>query len=214
MRTIVRMKRTSCRQLIDWLFPRVRKKVLTLLLMDAQRRWHLRDIVRTVGCGVSTVRRELTGLTACGIVTATRDGNRLYYQASTACPIYVELASLIRKTSGLADVLRAAMETLGPRVRVVFVYGSQALHDVRSSSDVDVMVIGEAGFGEVVNALHNSQETIGREINPTVYSTKEFCEKVSAGHHFLRAVLNGPKLFLIGNNHELGELAKQRVESQ
>jgi len=199
---------TSRKQAIDWLFPQVRKRVLTLLLMDAQRRWHLRDVVRRTGCGIGTVRRELGGLTACGILTSRREGNRLYYQASTDCPIYVELASLIRKTSGLADVLRAAIGALGPRVRAAFIYGSQARGDVRSGSDVDLMVIGEVGFADVVTALGPSQDALGREINPTVYSPQEFCEKLASRHHFLESVMKEAKIFLVGDADELGRLAK------
>lgn len=181
---------------------------MSLLLMDSGRRWHLRDVVRRTGCGIGTVRRELVGLTACGILTATRDGNRTYYQASTECPIHIELAAIIRKTSGLADVLRAALTPLAPRVRIAFIYGSQAREQAKPGSDVDLMVIGEVGFGAVVAALSKAQDALGREVNPTVYSPEEFRAKSVAGHHFLRTVLREPKVLLIGEADDLGELAE------
>jgi predicted nucleotidyltransferase len=199
---------TKQKQVADWLFPKARRKVLALLLMDRGRRWHLRQIVRRTGCGIGSVRRELAGLTAAGILTRTRDGNRTCYQADTNCPVHMELAGIIRKTCGLADVLRDALRGLGPRVRVAFIYGSQARADAASGSDVDLMVIGEAGFGEVVNALADAQDTLAREINPTVYSAAEFRDKVAAGHHFLRTVLNEPRIFLIGDADELAGLAE------
>ena len=61
-RTIVRIMKTPRKQVIDWLFPRARKNVLTLMLMDPRGRWHLRDVVRRTGCAIGTVRRELAGL--------------------------------------------------------------------------------------------------------------------------------------------------------
>ena len=204
----MRIMKTPRKQVIDWLFPRARKNVLTLMLMDPRRRWHLRDVVRRTGCAIGTVRRELAGLAACGILVATRDGNRAYYQANPACPIHSELCGIIQKTSGLADVLRPALEGLGRRVRVAFLYGSQARQEARSDSDVDLMVVGKAGFGEVVTALSEAQDTLGREVNPTVYSLKEFRDKVSSGHHFLQSVMKEPKIFLIGDADELGNLAK------
>jgi len=200
--------RTPRQETIDWLFPRARKCVLTLLLMSGEKRWHLREVVRRTGCAIGTVRRELKGLAACGIALESRDGNRLYYQANRQCPVYAELSALIRKTSGLVDVLRAALAGLGERVDVAFIYGSQARQEAKSGSDVDLMVIGEAGFGEVVSALGESQETIGREINPTVYSPGEFHRKAAAGHHFVRSVLNDKKIFLLGDADDLGRLAE------
>jgi len=193
---------------IDWFLPRVRKNVLTLMLMDPRRRWHLRDVVRRTGCAVGTVRRELAGLAACGVLVATRDGNRTYYQADRTCPIHSELCGIIQKTSGVADVLRPALEGLGQRVRVAFIYGSQARQESRSGSDVDLMVVGEAGFGEVVTALGKAQDALGREVNPTVYSPEEFRDKVSSGHHFLQSVMKDAKIFLIGDADEFGRLAK------
>jgi predicted nucleotidyltransferase len=203
--------RTSRGQVQDWLFPRVRRAVLTLLLMDPDKRWHLRDVARKANCAVGTVRRELKGLVACGIVVESRDGNRTYYQANSQSPVYPELAALIRKTSGLADVLRAALAGLGEQVKVAFVYGSEARHESGPSSDIDLMVIGDVGFADVVSALAEAQDTLGKEINPTVYSPQEFGRKVSVGHHFVRSVLKERKIFLIGNADELGRLATERL---
>lgn len=115
-RTIVRIMRTPRGQVQDWLFPRVRRAVLTLLMVDSDKRWHLREVVRRADCAIGTVRRELKGLVACGVVIESRDGNRTYYQANPQCPVFAELSSLIRKTSGLADVLRAALAKLSERI--------------------------------------------------------------------------------------------------
>ncbi len=185
--------------------------MLTLLLMDPDKRWHLREVARKADCAVGTVRRELKGLVACGIAVESRDGNRTYYQANLGCPVYPELAGLIRKTSGLVDVLQAALAGVRRRVRVAFVYGSQARQEGGPRSDVDLMVIGEIAFAEVVTALAQAQDTLGREINPTVYSATEFHRKAASGHHFVRSVLKTPRVFLIGDADELGKLATERV---
>lgn len=200
--------RTSRTQPIDWLFPRVRKRVLTLLLMSADKSWHLREIVRRTGYAIGTVRRELKGLAACGIVLERRDGNRVLFQANRQCPIYPDLLGLVRKTCGLADVLREALAPLGGQVVVAFVHGSMARNEAQAGSDVDLIVIGLVKFGDIVSKLASAQETLGREVNPTVYSPSEFRLKVDAGHHFLTSVLAEPKIFLIGDPHELERLAQ------
>ena len=85
------------------------------------------------------------------------------------------------------------------------VFGSWARGDERSGSDVDLLLVGSVGFADSVKALHAAQGRIGREINPVVMSAAEFRRK--AAEPFLHGVLAGQKLFLIGDEDELGKLA-------
>ncbi|HUT60182.1 MAG TPA: hypothetical protein VNA25_20235 [Phycisphaerae bacterium] len=195
---------------IDWLFPPVRKRVLALLLGRPDARWHLRDVGRQTSLALGTVRRELAGLVQAEVITATKDGNRIYYQANRASPLFPELAGLLRKTAGLADVLREALSPLAGRITVAFLHGSQVGDRAAAASDVDVMVVGEVTFGEVVSAFSPHQDRLGREINPTVYPKGEFRRKIAAGHHFLLTVLESPKVFLLGDEHDLAEVAGRR----
>jgi hypothetical protein len=80
---------------------------------------------------------------------------------------------------------------------------------IENPSDVDVMVIGDVSFADVSEALAQAQEAIGREVNPSVYTPTDFRAKVTAKRHFLRSVLKGEKIFLIGDERELRRLAKK-----
>jgi predicted nucleotidyltransferase len=71
--------------------------------------------------------------------------------------------------SGIRDVLNEGLAPLFERIRLAFVYGSMPRGDEDASSDVDLMVIGEVSFADVVSALSDSESKLGREINPTVY---------------------------------------------
>jgi len=208
-RTIVCIMGTKKKNPIDWLFPEVRKKVLALLLTDPAQRWYLRDIERRTSLAIGTVRRELIGLANAGIITKSKDGNRTYYRANTDCPFFPELSGLLRKTAGLADVLSEAFEPLAKKIEVAFIYGSMATGSAKSQSDIDLMVIGECSFGEVVGALMPGQEKLGREVNPSVYPIEEFQKKIEAEHHFLKTVLRESKIFLIGDEDELARLAEK-----
>jgi hypothetical protein len=72
---------------------------------------------------------------------------------------------------------------------------------------VDVMVIGDVDFGEVVNQLFEAQTTLQREINPKVFAPADWQVKVAASASFVLDVLAKPKLFLIGSQHDLEQLA-------
>ena len=120
------------------------------------------------------------------------------------------LKSLLMKTAGLTDVLRTALAPLADHIDVAFVHGSIARGNERQGSDVDMMVVGDALFADVVAAIGPAQEQLQREVNPTVYPPAEFQMKLAAGHHFLKRVMAGNKVFLIGDERGLERLAEER----
>lgn len=196
---------------VEWLFPPARRAVMALLLGEPHRRWHQRGIARRTGLALGTVRRELSGLVRAEILTETRDGNRVYCQANPACPILPELAGLMRKTVGLAQVLREALAALRDKIDVAYVYGSQAEGTAGATSDVDLMVIGRASFGDVVAATEPCQERLGREVSPVVYQPAEYAANLASGNHFLTTVHEGPKIPILGTEDELARVAATRV---
>ncbi|MEW5983703.1 MAG: nucleotidyltransferase domain-containing protein [Acidobacteriota bacterium] len=138
----------------------------------------------------------------------------MYFQANRDAPIFPELRGLFAKTTGLIDVLREGLAPLGDRVQVAFVFGSAARGELRSASDIDLLVVGDAPFEDVVGALAGAQERLGRDVNPTVYPSSEFRTKVAAHHHFLTRVLQEPRLFVVGGDHDLGGLGAKRLADE
>jgi len=162
----------------------------------------------------SNGKADAVGYTAIAVVTTAKgaSGRQKHYRANPLCPIHDELRGIARKTAGLTDILREVLAPLSGRIVVAFVYGSQASGMSRAASDVDLMVVGKAGFGEVVAALQPAQEKLGREINSTVYSEAEFSTRLHEGHHFVKAVVEGPKLFVVGDERELAGLGQERLD--
>jgi uncharacterized protein len=193
------------------LFGKTRRAVLALLYGHPTEAFYLRQIAQIAGTGLGAAQREMGHLTAAGIVARRVSGRQVYFQANQKSPIFADLRNIVVKTFGVADLLRFALEELAGRIRVAFVYGSLARGQENDSSDVDVMVVGDATFAEVVSVLAPCQEKLGREINPTVYPGQEFRSRLTRDHPFLREVLRQTKLFLIGNQRELSKLAKERL---
>jgi len=198
-------------QLAETLFGKTRRAVLSLLYGHADETFYLRQIVKSAGVGMGAVQRELKALSNAGIIRRSILGNQVYYQAEPLCPVFAELKSLVIKTAGVGDILKAALAPLAKRIRLAFLYGSFARGNERKSSDVDIFIVGEVTFNDVVSALSSVQQALGREVNPTVYPAEEFQQKLSEGHHFVNSVLEGPKFFLIGDERDLATLAQQRL---
>ena len=192
------MKTTA--SISDLLFPnQYRRKVLGLLLMRPDQQIHLRELARVIGAAPGTLKKELDALCGVGLLRAERVGNQVRFCANTAHPVFPELQALIRKTIGLADALRLSLAPLAGRIDAAFVFGSMASGTESAGSDIDLMVVGDAGFAEIVDATYAAQATLGREINPKVMSASEWQTKKAERNAFLQDVLNKPRIMLIGD---------------
>lgn len=195
--------------LASLLFTAYRQRVLGLLLLHPERAYHLREIARLTATQPGTLARELNKLVEAGVLARQKVGNQLQYSADRQCPVFEELASILRKTSGLSEVLAEALLPLAERIDMAFVFGSMASGQTRASSDIDLLLIGDLGFAEAVAALYPLQETLAREINPKIYRLEEWRQSLREQSGFIRDVLGKPKLFIIGSEAELERLEEQ-----
>lgn len=193
------------------LFPAsYRRRVLSLLLLHPERALHVREIARLTSTTPGTLNKELTKLHAAGLLVRDRVGNQVRYAANRASPIYTELAAILRKTIGVADVLADALAPSAASIAVAFVFGSVARGAETAGSDVDVMLIGSLSFGDAVGLIYPAQPALGREVNPVVYSEAEWRAALKAKTPFILEVLRQPKIFLIGTEDELEKLGRHQ----
>lgn len=191
------------------LFPlQYRGKALALLLLRPERNLHVREIARLTGTVAGTMSKELDRLNKAGLLLRHRVGNQVRFSANVQHPVYPELSALLRKTLGLADVLTSALAQAADRIAVAFVFGSVARAGETAHSDIDIMLIGQVGFAEVIELLYEAQTTLQREINPKIFSVDEWQAKIQTNSSFVLDVLGKPKIFLIGNQNDLNELAE------
>ena len=194
--------------LCSGLFGKTRQAVLALLYGRADSSFYTKQILDAVKIGRGTVQRELKNLTDTGIIIREVQGRQVYYRANAQCPIFNELMSIVRKTFGIADVIRQSLATMADKIKVAFIFGSIASGNEDKASDIDVMVVGAISFGDTVNFLSTAEEKLGREINSVVYPIAEFKKKVKEDHHFVKTVLEDEKIFLIGDEDELRKLVE------
>jgi hypothetical protein len=121
------------------LFGAARRDLLALFLLHPEFSAHVRELGRVTGRAPGTLLRELSRLADAGVLSRTSIGNQVHFQANPACPIFEELRGIIKKTSGIADVLREALEPLSARIHAAFIYGSIARGDLE---DRKIFIIG------------------------------------------------------------------------
>ena len=180
------------------LFGKARRTILGITYGRPGESFYLRQIARAAGVGLGAVQRELARLAAAGILTRTVSGKQVYFQANAACPVFDELRDLMLKTTGLADVLRAALAPLAGGIVAAFVYGPLASGEAGKGVAADVMVIGNVPGTQVSAALAHVEGRLGRPVRGVVHSPAEFRRLVAADDAATRAALDGPKIHLIG----------------
>lgn len=191
-------------QLADALFTTTQQRVLGLLYAQPDRSFYTKEILRLTSMGVATIKRELDRMEAAGLLTMTRIGNQHHYQANPECPIYAELLGIVKKTFGITDIIRQALSSLSEQITWAFIFGSVASGKETATSDIDLMVVGKASFTEVVGLLYPAQATLGREINPKIYSMKEWTQMRNNKDAFFKEVLVKPRMDVMGDGHEFG----------
>ena len=196
------------------LFGSTRRRVLGWLLGHPDEAYYLRELVRHIGGAVGAVQRELELLTASGLVRREVRGNQVYFQANQKAAIFPELQGLFAKTVGLVDILRQSLMPLAERIRAAFVFGSTARGELHASSDVDLLVIDDVSFGDVIAVIQAAEKRLGRDVNPTVFSEDEFRTKVLAKHHFVTSVLAQPKMFVLGEDDDLRPRGAKQTASE
>jgi predicted nucleotidyltransferase len=174
-------------------------------------RFHVRELERLTGVSAGSLHRELKAMAESGLLVREKVGNQVCYQADTSSPIYAELGAIFRKTMGLASLLLSALSDLSDRIAVAFVFGSMASGRQSANSDLDICILGEVSMLDVLKALTSVRESLRREINPVVMTTRKFSSLSKKGDRFVTRVLSEPKLFVVANEDELAELAGDRT---
>lgn len=186
------------------LFPLSRRTVLGILYGDPERPFYLREIIELAGLGTGQIQRELARLSEAGVLRRFEQGRHVYFQADPQCPVFEELRSLVTKSVGAGAVVATALRHLAVRIRLAFIFGSVARGDEHSESDLDLLVVGDVSFSELVEALMDAESTLRREIHPSLFSEDEFRNRLASKDHFLESVLREEKVFVIGVEDELG----------
>jgi predicted nucleotidyltransferase len=193
--------------LLDVILAKTKQQILAATVLQPDRSWYLLELARHLGLRPSSLQRELSQLTEVGILKRQRNGNRVYFQADTACPVFTELAQILFKTVGVVEALRKLLEPLHNQIDVAFVYGSVASSSERSTSDIDLIVVGSAPLSRIAPLLRDLERQVGRAINPRVYRREEFVRQIHDEKHFLKSVLRKKLLFIKGGQDDVEKLA-------
>lgn len=190
--------------LADALFTTTQQRVLGLLFGQPDRSFFATEIISLAAIGSGAVQRELARLEQSGLVTIKRIGTQKHYQANPDSPLFSELTSITRKTVGLAQPLRDALEPFSSKITAAFVYGSVAKRNDTASSDIDLMIISDAlSYSDVYAALNEVTQQLDRTINPSIFTRDEWAQGIAKQNAFFTRVWAQAKIWVMGGESDL-----------
>jgi len=176
---------------------KTRVKLLTLFLLNPEREYYVREIVRMTGENYNAVRRELANLEAFGLITGQKKGNQQYYTVNRTFFLYDDLQKIVLKTEGIAKIIKTDLGEQGD-IECMFIYGSYAQGTAGAKSDIDLFIVGNVDENKLIPLVHKSEQAINREINYTLMHCNEFLQRKKSGDPFVKNVMDEPKIMIIG----------------
>jgi len=179
------------------------RAVLSLFVLHPDREFYQREVARLASVPLRSAQLALGRLERLELIESHPSGNRVHYQAVRSAA-FEGLKAWALPEVALMPVLGEALAPLANDVDFAFVYGSTAQGTYTAASDIDLMVVGAVGSAELFDTLALAEEALGKEINVTLYTAEEFDRRVAERAHFISAVLNGPRLWVVGEEGRLG----------
>ncbi|MFO8184633.1 MAG: nucleotidyltransferase domain-containing protein [Candidatus Aegiribacteria sp.] len=188
-----------------------RARVIEWLFMHPDETYYVRQLSEILELDSTNLSKELDKLYQLGILSRMKSGNQKHYSANQESPIYVDLRNIVIKTSAIAESLRVLLEPIRDRIEIAFIYGSFASGSFSKSSDLDLLVVGDIDYHELVALVRKFSKEIGREVNISCFTSREFIGKFRE-KGFIWRISQGMKIFVIGGDDELRNMGKESVD--
>ncbi len=181
---------------------KIRQDLLALFFTNPTQKYYLRELQRILGYSVGSIRRELLKFQKDDLFNTQKVGNLLYYSLNTKHPLFKELKAIVSKTVGIEGSLRSALLAI-KKIKFAFIYGSFAAKREKGTSDIDLMIIGDPDTSLLNEKITKLEKKLKRDINPSIYSLKEYKTKKKLKSGFFMDLLKNPKVMLIGKEDDL-----------
>ncbi|MDP3986107.1 MAG: winged helix-turn-helix domain-containing protein [Candidatus Veblenbacteria bacterium] len=178
---------------------RTRVKLLRLFLTNPTVPFYVREISRKVDEQLNSVRRELANLNHLGVVEVSSEQDKKYYRLNTGFVLAAELKAVLLKSQLLMeqDLVRRIRE-LG-KVKYLALTG---MFTGAKQSPTDVLVVGKVDRSLLLRVIERFQREVGKEVNYTLLSAREYNERRGLGDKFLLSILNSPQMVVVDELNE------------
>lgn len=171
------------------------QRLLSFLFLHKDQAFYINELARQLQVDDGNFTRKLHELAGKGLLKVEPKGNQTYFCLNPQFPLLGEYERIIHQTVGLEVILRKTMETV-KGIHEAYLYGSYAVNQLESTSDIDLLAVGDHYSLALQKRLTPLQKQIGREINCTSMTDQEFKRRRSSDP-FLRSVFSKPTIRIV-----------------
>ena len=150
---------------------RTRVQILVKLFLNPGVRAYLRSLAKEFDVSPNAVRTELNNLRLHKILVSERDGRNVYFRANTGHPLFPELSSMVRKITGIDDLVKSVVDRLG-NLEAAYLVGDYARGI--DAGIIDVVLVGEIDRIQLDDFVAKTEAFIDRKIRSLVLSREGF----------------------------------------
>ena len=179
------------------LHSKTRQRLLRYYFTNPTARHHVRDLAQRLDVDPSNLSKELRHLEIEGLFTSETSGRQKYFRINRKYPLFAEVRRIVEKTIGTTPLLAESLQRIDG-IQEAYLYGSFARNQQDAASDIDVIVIGNPKGTVLAEAIRALELQLGREINYTVLTRKEFNSRRARKDAFLADIWRNKRLALVG----------------
>lgn len=183
------------------LHSKARQRLLGYYFTNPTARLHVRDLAKRLSVDPSNLSKELRRLEREGLFLSEVSGHQKYFRLNRAYPLYAEVRGIVARTIGVVPLLSQSLQTIDG-IQEAFLYGSFARNQQDAASDIDLLLIGAPPGQILAESVRKLEQQLGREINYTVLTRKEFNVLRARKDAFLTGVWQNKRVPLLAVNEK------------
>jgi predicted nucleotidyltransferase len=109
---------------------------------------------------------------------------------------------MMKNRNGVVQKIKVLLEKV-PGIQYAFIHGPYATNPENRESDVDVIVVGGPDLAEMDQIISRAGVELRRSIFITLFTVREFRERIEVKEEHVLEALRGPNIILIGHEEEM-----------
>ncbi|TBR24754.1 MAG: hypothetical protein EPO63_03260 [Candidatus Nitrosotenuis sp.] len=188
---------------------KTRVKLLSEMLLNSEREYHIRELSRIIGISPIYVQKELKNLQSLGLLISRKQGNMVLYVLDKRSTISDDLKRIFLKTELVGTEILKSLDIA--KIQYALIYGSFAKGVETTKSDIDLLVIGDIDENVLLKSVSKAEGRVGREISYVLWTPKEFAQKARQRIPLLLEILKTDVVMIVGEQREFKRSIKKRI---